>query len=70
MILVGQVKTLAQRLVQILREDIRYARYLPLALPISLAALALYTVGLGVAYVRPAYWLNHRESLEALLEHS
>lgn len=66
----GQLRTYAQRLVLILREDMRYGLYLPLALPISAAALALYTVGLVVAYVNPAYWLNNKDSLEALLEHS
>ncbi len=69
-ILINQLKTFVQRLGLVLREDIRYALYLPLALPISFAALALYTVGLGLAYLRPAYWLNHRASLEAMLEHS
>lgn len=70
MLLVRQLKTFGVRLGLVLREDIRYALYLPLALPISVAALTLYTVGLGLAYLRPAYWLNHRDSLEAWLEHS
>ncbi len=70
MILIGQLKTYAQRIVLILREDIRYALYLPLALPISATALALYTVGLVIAYVRPAFWLNNKAALETLLEHS
>ena len=70
MILANKLKTAAVRLVQVLREDVRYALYLPLALPICAAAMMLYTAGLALAYVRPAYWLNNRDRLEALLEHS
>ncbi|MGB3768693.1 MAG: glycosyltransferase family 2 protein [Phormidesmis sp.] len=70
MLLANKLKTAAVRLAQVLREDIRYGLYLPLALPICAAALALYTVGLALAYARPAYWLNNRDRLEALLEHS
>lgn len=70
MIWTNKLKTLALRTVQVLKEDWRYALYLPVALPICLVALMLYTVGLGLAYVRPAYWLHNRETLEALLEHS
>ena len=70
MILISKLKTIVQRIGLVLREDIRYALQLPLALPICLAALALYSVGLAIAYVRPAYWINNRDTLEALLEHS
>lgn len=70
MLLANKLKVAAQRTVLVLKEDIRYALYLPLAVPIVFASLALYVVGLSVAYLRPAYWLNNRESLEALLEHS
>ena len=69
-ILFNKLKVAAIRLVQVLREDIRYGLYLPLALPIAAVAMALYTVGLAIAYIRPAYWLNNRDRLEALLEHS
>ena len=70
MLLLDKLKTAVVRLGQVLREDIRYALYLPVALPIGLVAIALYAVGLSIAYVRPAYWLNNRDRLEALLEHS
>jgi glycosyltransferase involved in cell wall biosynthesis len=70
LLFVRQLKTFGQRLGLILREDIRYALYLPLALPISLVAMGLYGLGLALAYLRPAYWLDHRDRLEALLEHS
>lgn len=70
LLLVRKLKTAATRLVQVLKEDIRYALYLPVALPISAAAIALYAAGLILAYLRPAYWLNNRDQLEALLEHS
>ncbi len=70
MLLANQLKTFVQRLGLVLQEDLRYALYLPLALPISLAAIALYGVGLALAYLRPAYWLHNRDKLEALLEHS
>ena len=69
-LLANQLKTAFVRLIQVLKEDIRYALYLPVALPICAAAIALYSVGLGLAYLRPAYWLNNRDRLEALLEHS
>ena len=69
-ILANKLKTLVVRIGQVLKEDWRYGLYLPVALPICAAAIALYTMGLGLAYLRPAYWLNNRESLEALLEHS
>lgn len=69
-LLAGKLKNSLIRLVQILQEDVRYGLYLPLALPICLAAMALYTAGLVLAYVRPAYWLNNRDQLEAMLEHS
>ncbi|MEM9089757.1 MAG: glycosyltransferase [Cyanobacteria bacterium P01_F01_bin.53] len=65
-----QIKTFIKRIGSVLLEDIRYVLYLPVALPIALAALTLYTVGLGLSYVRPRYWLDNRDTLEALLEHS
>lgn len=70
MILANKLKTFGVRVGRVLKEDMRYALYLPVALPICVAALVLYTVGLGLAYLRPAYWLNNRETLEALLAHS
>jgi glycosyltransferase involved in cell wall biosynthesis len=70
MLLANKIKTFIQRMGLVLREDLRYALYLPLAVPISLAALTLYSIGLALAYVSPGYWLNHRDTLEALLEHS
>lgn len=70
MLLANKVKTALQRTVLVLKEDVRYALYLPLALPIAAVSLALYTVGLGLAYFSPGYWLKNRESLEALLEQS
>ena len=70
MLLANKIKIASIRLVQVLREDIRYALYLPVALPIGIAAVALYATGLGLAYLRPAYWPNNRDHLEALLEHS
>lgn len=70
MLLANKIKTVAVRTLLVLKEDLRYAIHLPLALPIVVASLALYTAGLALAYVRPAFWLNHRESLEALLEQS
>ena len=70
MLLANKVKTALQRTLLVLKEDLRYALYLPLAVPIVVVALALYVAGLALAYVSPAYWLNNRESLEALLEQS
>lgn len=70
MLLANKLKTCVVRSGQIVREDWRYGLMLPLALPIAGAAIALYTVGLAVAYLRPAYWLKNKSSLEALLEHS
>jgi glycosyltransferase involved in cell wall biosynthesis len=69
-LLANKLKTFIQRIGLVLQEDLRYALYLPLALPISLAALTLYSIGLALAYLSPGYWLNHRDTLEALLEHS
>jgi glycosyltransferase involved in cell wall biosynthesis len=70
MLMANQLKTWVQRLGLVLREDLRYALYLPLAVPISAAALALYGLGVVLAYLRPAYWLHNRDRLEAMLEHS
>lgn len=70
MILANKLKTTVQRVGLVLREDVRYVRYLPLALPVCLAALALYVGGLAIAYLSPAFWVRNRDTLEALLEQS
>jgi cellulose synthase/poly-beta-1,6-N-acetylglucosamine synthase-like glycosyltransferase len=62
----NKLKQLAVRVVTVFAEDWRRLIYLPLALPIALAALLLYFTGLIIGYFRPNYLLNTYNKLEAV----
>jgi hypothetical protein len=63
-------KQVLQRLYPLLSEDPRRLIYLPLALPIGLASLLLFFVGLGLGYFRPASLLATYHKVEAGWERS
>ena len=60
----NKFKELAKRFYTVFAEDIRRLLYLPLALPIALAALVLYFTGLVIAYFRPNYFVDSSGKVE------
>lgn len=60
----NKFKELAKRFYTVFAEDIRRILYLPLALPIALAALVLYFTGLVIAYFRPNYFVDSSGKVE------
>lgn len=60
----NKFKELAKRFYTVFAEDIRRLLYLPLALPIAIAALVLYFTGLVIAYFRPNYFVDSSGQVE------
>jgi glycosyltransferase involved in cell wall biosynthesis len=65
-----KLKTVGRRSLTVLTQDPRRILDIPLALPITVAALTLFFTGLAISYVRPNFFLTEAGAVEARWEHS